>query len=257
MTLAASALTMNMKWIAVVLLLVSAGLGFGLYRVNRKAAAERQVAADLAANLSNQWVNATHKLGEEQKVNTRLNTDLSAKIEELGVYSNRWTYVAAELNRTEADAKAAAAAARAEIEKRDKQISGLENEKDELGKKMNDLNGQIDTLGGQIRETERKLAASEGDRTFLQGELKRLLAEKASLERKFADLAVLREQVKKLKEELSIANRLSLIRRGLFGVETKGGAALLNSGVRRTIPEERRPALEGEIHAPGEPTPAK
>ncbi len=247
---------MNSKWIAGALILVSAGLGFGLYRINQRAESDRQGAAELAANLSNQWVNVTQKLGEEQKVNSRLNTDLSARIEELGVYSNRWTFVASELNRTETEAKAAAASARAEIERRDKQISGLENEKDELGKKMNELNGQIDTLGGQIRETERKLAASEGDRSFLQGELKRLLTEKAELERKFADLAVLRDQVKKLKEELSIARRVELIRRGLFGVETKGGAALLNSGIKKPVPAaETRPKLEGEIHAPA-PAPA-
>lgn len=248
---------MNSKWIAGALVLVTAGLGVGLYRVSRNAERDRQEAAAVAASLSNQWVTATQKLGEEQKVNSRLNRDLTAKVEELGVYSNRWTFVAAELNRTETEAKAAAAAARAEIERRDKQISGLENEKDELGKKMNELTGQIDGLSGKIRETERKLAASEGDRTFLQGELKRLLAEKAELERKFADLATLREQVKKLKEELNVARRLELIRRGLFGVETRGGSTLLNSGIKKAAPEEARPKLEGEIRAPATNTPAK
>jgi len=250
---------MNTKWIALALVLVSAGLGFGLYQMNQRATVERQAAAEVAAGLSNQWMSATQKLSEEQKVNTRLNSDLSAKIEELGVYSNRWTFVAGELNRTAAEAKTAAAEAKAEIERRDKQISGLENEKDELGKKMNDLTGQIDTLGGQIRETERKLAASEGDRAFLQVELKRLLTEKAELERKFADLAVLREQVKKLKEELSIARRVEMIRRGLFGVETKGGATLLNSGIKRPAAEVEaaRPKLEGEIRAPGASAPGK
>lgn len=248
---------MNSKWIALGLVVVSAGLGFGLYRMTQHGVAERKAAAEVAANLSNQWVNATRKLDEEQKVNTRLNSDLTAKIEELGVISNRWTFVAAELSRREAEAKTAAAAARAEIERRDKQISGLENEKDELGKKMNDLTGQIDSLGGQIRETERKLAASEGDRTFLQGELKRLLTEKAELERKFADLAVLREHVKKLKEELNIANRLEFIRRGLYGVEIKGGATLLKRGVKKPDAVVTPPKLEGEIHAPTEPLPVK
>ena len=240
---------MNAKWIAAVLALVSAGLGFGLYRSTTHLAAEREAAAETAAALSNQWVQVTQKLGEEQKVNSRLNTDLSAKTEELGVYSNRWTFVASELNRTEGEAKAAAAAARVEIERRDKQISGLENQRDELGKKMNELTGQIDSLTGQIQATERKLASSEGDRTFLKNELKRLVTEKADLERKFADLAVLREQVRKLKDELNIARRVDLIRRGLYGVDIKGGAALLKNGVKKPGAPETRPALEGEIRA--------
>jgi len=242
---------MSSKWIAVSLGLVCAGLGFGLYRTSDRAAAERKAALDLSATLSNRLVEVTQKIGEEQKVNSRLSTDLNAKVEELGVYSNRWTFVAAELNRTEADAKKAAAAAKVEIERRDKQIAGLENQRDELGKKMNELTGQIDSLSGQINETERKLAASEGDRAFLQGELRRLISEKADLERKFADLAVLREQVKKLKEELSIARRVDFIRRGLYGVDIKGGASLLQNGVKKPGPAaESRPVLEGEIQAP-------
>jgi len=61
-------------------------------------------------------------------------------------------------------------------------------------------------------DTERKLAASEGDREFLLAELKRLQAEKVDLERQFNDLALLRDQIRKLKDELSIASRLEWIR---------------------------------------------
>ena len=47
-------------------------------------------------------------------------------------------------------------------------------------------------------------------------------AEKAELERQFSDLALLRDQIRKLKDELSIARRLEWIRRGLYGPEPKG-----------------------------------
>jgi hypothetical protein len=100
---------------------------------------------------------------------------------------------------------------------------------------MNDLTNKIGTLEGQIKDTERKLAASEGDREALRKELKRLVAEKAELERKFNDLAVLREQVRKLREELAIARRLDFIKRGLYGFDKKG-AELLNQGVRSPGP---------------------
>ena len=247
---------MNTKILAATFFVVSVGLGFWLYHTDQQAKAERVEAARIAGTLSNEWVTTAHKLSEELKVSARLNTDLTTKIEELGVYSNRWTFVATELNRTEAEAKAAAAAARAEIEKRDHHITGLENEKDELGKKMNELNGQMDTLSGQIRETERKLAASEGDRNYLKNELKRLLVEKSELERRFADLAVLREQVKKLKEDLSIARRMDFIRRGLYGTETKG-ATMLQNGIKKPVATaETRPTLEAELRAPPNSTSA-
>jgi len=79
-----------------------------------------------------------------------------------------------------------------------------------------DLNAAITNLNTQILETQRKLTASEGDKAFLEKELKRLMGEKAELERQFNDLKVLRAQVAKLKEELTIARRLDWIRRGLF-----------------------------------------
>jgi hypothetical protein len=52
-------------------------------------------------------------------------------------------------------------------------------------------------------------------------------AEKAELERQFNDLAVMRAQVGRLKEELAIARRLEFIRLNLFGVTAKGGAEKL------------------------------
>jgi hypothetical protein len=96
---------------------------------------------------------------------------------------------------------------------------------------MGELNGQIGGLENQIKITERKLAASEGDREALKKELKRLIAEKTDLEKKFNDLAILRDQVRKLKEELNIARRLDFIRRGLYGFDKKG-AQLFQEGVR-------------------------
>ena len=87
----------------------------------------------------------------------------------------------------------------------------------------------ITSLESQIDDTKKKLAASEGDREFLLKELKRLQAEKAELERKFNDLAVLRDQVRKLRDELSIARRLEWIRRGLYGFER--GAERLQKGL--------------------------
>ena len=76
-------------------------------------------------------------------------------------------------------------------------------------------------------DTERRLTATEGDREFLLTELKRLQVEKAELERQFNDLSVLRTQVAKLKEELTVSRRLEWLRMGIYGMQDKKGAELL------------------------------
>jgi len=227
---------MKARVIAVLLALACIGVGVGWYLTNDKAEKNRTALEAQKAALSKELVETTAKLTEQVRVNANLETNIVQRVEELNTFSNKWTFVSTTLSKTESDAKAAAEAARAEIEKRDKQITGLEGEKDDLTKKMGELTGQIGTLETQIKETERKLTASEGDREALKRELKRLVAEKAELEKKFNDLAILREQVRKLKEELSIATRLDFIRRGLYGFDRKG-AQLINEGVRPPAPK--------------------
>ncbi len=223
---------MSARTLSILLVLAVLALGTGWFFTSKRAAEEHARTVSQIMTLSNDLVTTTFKLTEQQKVNASLETNLSVRVVELGVMSNRWSYVAGELTRTEADAKAAAEEARAEIERRDQQIAGLEGEKDDLTQKMDGLTGEISGLSAKITDTERKLAASEGDREQLQRELKRLLAEKAELERRFNDLALLREQVKKLKEELSVARRLDFIRRGLYGSFQKKGAQVLRDGFR-------------------------
>ena len=227
---------MNAKTFSLVLLLVVLGLGVGWFLTSKRAADDRVTAASRIAALSNDVVATTVKLTEQQKVNVHLESTLGQRGEELALVSNKLTTVSGDLAKTEAEAKAAAEKAKAEIEQRNGKIAELEGQKDELTKKMDGLNDQITGLAGQIQETERKLAASEGDRDLLQKELKRLLAEKAELERKFQDLAALRDQIRKLKEELSIANRIDFIRRSLYGFDKKGGQVLAE-GVKSAGPK--------------------
>ena len=99
----------------------------------------------------------------------------------------------------------------------------------ELDKESADLRSSITNLECQIAVTQKKLAASEGDRAALIKELKELQAKKDELEKRFNDLAALKEQVHKLKEELSIARRLDWIRRGIYeALNEKGGQRLMD-----------------------------
>jgi hypothetical protein len=116
---------------------------------------------------------------------------------------------------------------------------------------MNELTNAIAGLEGRIAETQRKLAQSEGDREFLLKELKRLQAEKADLERKFNDLAVLREQVRALKEELSVARRLDWIRKGLYGQGDLKGGGLLQKGFSKPGTNAPKPGLDVELKTDG------
>ncbi|KAB2669673.1 MAG: hypothetical protein DVB31_05965 [Verrucomicrobia bacterium] len=238
---------MNAKLIAVVLLVASLGLGIGLYLSVDKAREDRDVAASRLNTLSNQLVSTTMQLSDEKKESSVLKTNLAQKIEETGIYSNKISFVAAELSRTEQEAREAAAKSRAELEKRDRQIAGLETEKDGLTKQMAVLTGRITGLDGKIKDTERRLASSEGDREALRKELRRLVAEKTELEHKFQDLAVLREQVRTLKEDLAIANRLEFIRKGLYGFDRKG-AQLLQEGFRKPEPAGTNAAVGNQLN---------
>ena len=134
------------------------------------------------------------------------------------------------MGKIQADAKTAADKAKEDLHSRETRITELESERDGMSKKMTDLTNSISGLENQIADTQRKLEASEGDREFLLKELKRLQAEKSDLERQFNDLASLRDQVKHLRDELSISRRLDWIRRGLYG-SLKGGDLLRKSTV--------------------------
>jgi chromosome segregation ATPase len=217
---------MKGKSAVIVLIVVSIGLAIGLWVRHQKAETRRKADEDRIGQLSNNLVRTEGLLNDQRVVNTSLDNTLKSRVEELLNVSNRLVTTSSTLAKTEAEANAAAKTAQEEMAKRDAKISELEGQNDDLTKKMSDLNVALADLEKQISETERKLSASEGDRVFLLKELKRLQAEKAELERQFSDLALLRDQIGKLKNELSIARRLEWIRRGLYGAEPKGAEKL-------------------------------
>jgi chromosome segregation ATPase len=193
-------------------------------------------------------------LTEQQSVNRTLETNLATTTAD---YSNKLISRDAQLAATQsdlakiqADAKAQADAAAAEMAQRDKKISDLESQNQELDKESNDLRGSISDMETQISATKKKLAASEGDRAALIKELKELQAKKDDLEKKFNDLAALKDQVHKLKEELSIARRLDWIRRGIYETfNQKGAERLLHPA--EPLPVNTNSSLNVEIRQSG------
>jgi len=219
-----------MKAVIIILAILSLSLGVGLFVRHTQAVKlkkEKEETFDEVLNYSNRLEQTKMKYDEQTQVNSTLETNLVNIRQDLYAKSNDLVKTAADLAKAQNDAKAASDAAKAEMAKRDARIAELEGQNNALDKQAIDLKSAIGNLEKSIVDTEKKLAASEGDREFLLKELKRLQVEKAELERQFNDLALLRTQVAKLKDELSIARRLEWIRMGIYGMQAQKGAERL------------------------------
>ena len=236
-----------MKALIAILLLACVGLGAGLFYRHSTAQKESHQDDQTITQLTEKADEIQKKLAEQAAVNAVLDRDLAARTEQLLETSNTLVTVTATLAKVREEAQIAATNAAADIAKRDARINELETQRDDLTKRMTDLNGQITGYESQIAEVQRKLTVSEGDREYLLRELKRLQSEKNDLERQFNDLAMLRDQVRKLRDELSISRRLDWIRRGLYG--SLKGAERLQRGP--TVPSTNDFDLNVEIRESG------
>jgi chromosome segregation ATPase len=217
----------------IVLIIVAVGLAVGLIVVNNKASEEKKAADDNIQSLSNIVVSTKATLAEYQSVNQTLETNLAATKAEA---SNKLSLSEANLHTTEAELEKARAEAKAQsdadaaaMSQRDKRIADLQSQNVDLDKQSAELRTTIAGLDSRIAATQKKLAESQGDRTLLLAELKRLQAQQAELEKKFHDLAALRLEIHKLKQEAAVARQLDWMRRGIYqSFSEKGGERLMN-----------------------------
>lgn len=232
----------------IILAVLSLGLLVALVTTKKQAADEKKKDTETVVTFSNQVVKTTRDLGEQQQVNVLLSNDLTVVRADLGTLTNKYTDVATALVKTEDFLKAS----KEDLAKRDAKIADLEKQNHELDLRAADLSTALTNLTGLITETKRKLTASEGDKAFLEKELKRLMAEKAELERQFNDLVVVRAQVAKLREELNVSRRLEWIRKGLFASdEQKGAQKLMQKGPLTSPPSTNHYDLNVEVNADG------
>jgi chromosome segregation ATPase len=241
---------MNNRAGTIVLVLICVGLIIGLIWSQKHAADRRSKDEYRISIYSNQVVQTTASLDQQRQVNTSLESDLKKQRDAYSDLTNTFTEVSGNLEKSEASLKAA----QQEAARRDTRIADLESQNQALDQRAIDLSAAITNLTTQIDDTRKKLAASEGDKAFLEKELERLISEKAELERQFNDLAVLRAQVAKLKEELNISRRLEWIRQGLFARADQRGAEQLMQRAAATNRQPReQPAydLNVEVSADG------
>jgi len=210
-----------------ILAVVAIGLAITLMITKKSATETNTKAQDQILSLSNSWENTSIKLAEQISVTTALEKDKTALIQEKTTLTTQLASTKTSLANTEQTL----ASTKEEVAKRDARITELESANAELDKQAESLSLSITNLTDLIANTRQKLATSEGNREFLEKELQRLMAEKAELERQFNDIAILRAQVSKLKEELNISRRLEWIRRGLTASSNqKGAQGLIQSG---------------------------
>lgn len=185
---------------------------------------QRRADMEQIGYFSNRYTKATSDLDEQRQVNVVLTNDISTMSHDLTGLSNQIADLTSNLSKTEDSLKVS----QGEVTKRDSKISDLEQQNQALEEKAQELSQSITNLTAKIDDTQKKLAAAEGDKAFLEKELQRMMAEKAELERQFNDLAVLRAQVAKIKEEVAIARRLEWMRNGVLSrSEQKGGELLM------------------------------
>jgi chromosome segregation ATPase len=277
---AQNVLIMKSKIAIGVLVVVCIVLGVMLSREKEQAEQQQKKASTEIGELTTKRDLLQNKLGDQEAVNAKLTNDVMAAREQVKNLEGTLTKAREDIQAGQLAQQAAqqrinnlqeqltasksetamarqqnvdlAAKSQQEIAARDARINDLNSNNDELTKKISGLNISIQGLEKNIVETERKLAAAEGDREFLVKELKRLQAEKAELEQRMKDLAYLRDQVRQLREELNIARRLDWIRRGIYGAgEIKKGSQIMQEALTQPKASQPGHSLEVEITRDG------
>ena len=241
--------TMKMRIGIVILILAALGLGIGLIGVKKQAEQQQTKDNETILSFSNRLAETNGKLQEQKDVTTMLEKDLDTQKKSMAELTNSITQVSANLAQTEATLKAS----QAEVTKLNTKISDLETQNQALDKTALELSTSITNLTMEIADTQRKLSTSEGNKAFLEKELKRLMAEKGELERQFNDLNVVRAQFARLKEEFVIARRVEWTRQGIYAAADQKGAQKLMHNLNAPATRAAKPNydLNVEVNSDG------
>jgi chromosome segregation ATPase len=205
---------------------------------------ERQQYLSTMTLLSNQWQDVSHKLDDQKQLNGSLERNLAAALEDASRYSNKASQFHADTSKTIFASQVSPASH--SVSQPDPKIVALESERDGLNVKIEGLNDALAKLDCEMAETKRKLQSSEGDRTALLEQLKRLQTERDKLLGQFYDLAQVREQLHRLKAEQATNRRLDWIRRGLYG--NSKGSELLQKNLASAASSSRNYDLNVDLH---------
>lgn len=216
---------MKPKVVIVILAVVCAGLAIALFAAKKQNEEQHIAAENSIMEFSNQVVNASLKINDLNQVNLALTNDLATSRQQTADLSTKLDDTTATLAARKSDLESA----QNQIAGLTSQISDLEVQNKSLEQRTGELSNNIIELDQQIVVTREKLAKSESGNAFLQQELQRQMAQRAELEHKFSDLDDLRQQVKKIKNDMFVARRLRLMQNS--GRDKKGAELLVHPNV--------------------------
>jgi chromosome segregation ATPase len=180
-------------------------------------------------------------LDELGQVNLTLSNDLASSQQQLTVNTEETVQLSNSLaaaNALLADTRNSLASAEELVTNLNARIADLETQNKALDIQAESLSNNLAHLTEQIQDTRSQLAVSETNASFLQAQLKKQLAEKAELEHKFNDLAELRAQVHKIKDEMFVARRIQLMKND--NGNRKGAALLMSRNPPLNVPPPHR-----------------
>jgi chromosome segregation ATPase len=183
-------------------------------------------------DFSNQVVEADLKINDLNQVNLMLTNDLALSQEQATQLSNSLASAQATITEN----KSSIASAQDQITNLNTRINDLETENKVLDQRAAELTSTIAQLNSLIADTQTKLNASETNSVFLQQALEKQMAQKAEIEHKFNDLDELRQQVKKIRDDLFMARRLRFMQND--NTQKKGSQLL----IQRSVPVTNVPA---------------
>ena len=215
---------MNSRIGIAILAVACLGFAVALIVVKQQAGAQQAAGASTILDFSNQIVKASVSIEDLNQVNLTMSNDLASTRQTSLTLSNELT----ETTNTLAVTTASLQEAQQQITNLNGRVTDLEAQNQELDQRANSLSNTIAALDTQITVTQMKLATAETNNAFLDGELKKQIAQRAELERKFNDLKMVRSQVRKLRDDAIIARNLAWIRAGIDpSKQIKGGQLLM------------------------------
>lgn len=204
--------------VTVILILACAGLVIALVVTQKNIDAQRRQKDATIAEFSNDLVSANDELTDLRQVNLQLTNDLTSSRQQIVLLSNQVLSISDSLSNSDTQVKAD-----------EDQISILQAQNQALDDEAAKYSNAINTLNARIIAAQSQLANSEKNGQFLQSEVTNEQAAYLALQAKFNDLKAVRNQARKLHNDLIVARRLQWIREGTEPDNHVKGAQLLTA----------------------------
>jgi predicted RNase H-like nuclease (RuvC/YqgF family) len=218
---------MKPKIAIIVLVLALLALAIALFAIKQQDTDVHNTDVKTIVNYSNKLDEAKGEITELVKVNTDLTNDLSATRIQLSTANEHIEQLSNSLMTAEVSLEnttALLAIARNQVTNLNVKVSDLEWHNKSLEQNQQELTNTIGQLNVKIADTERRLAKETKNRTFLEKELAKQIALRTDLEGKFNSIVEMRAQIRKLRDEKIVQDRLTAMKDPTVG---KKGAELM------------------------------